>query len=87
MQDVPGRSIGCSSDVFHAVSTGPGEPATDCPACGDTESVGRFTTVYAVYFFCSSCGHAWWVEQPLTCEHSPERRRNRAPRAIGNHSD
>jgi len=71
----PGRAAGCSGDGFHTVSTGPGEHGADCPACGDIESVGTFTTVYAVYFFCSGCGHAWSVEQSRARQRHPERRR------------
>jgi hypothetical protein len=76
----PGRAIRCSADMFHRITTTPGDhAAADCPACGDAESAEKFATVYAVYFFCSTCGHAWSVEQPLTCEHHPERRRARGP--------
>lgn len=76
---VIGRAISCSAHTFHRLSSRPDDHATDCPACGDTGSAERFATVYAVYFFCSTCGHAWSVEQSLTSEHHPERRQARGP--------
>jgi len=65
--------------MFHAGSMTPGDRAADCPACGGVKNAETFATVYAVYFFCLTCGYAWSIEQPLTCEHHPERRRARGP--------
>ena len=73
------RVIRCSADMFHAGPATRGENTGDCPACGGLKSAQTFATVYAVYFFCLTCGHAWSVEQPLTSKHHPERRRARGP--------
>ena len=51
----------------------PGKTFGDCPACGEME-IATFKTAYAVYFFCSACAHAWFLEQAMTFEHWPERR-------------
>jgi hypothetical protein len=58
----------------------------DCPDCGKIGSAKVFRTVYAAYFFCSSCACAWSVEQLLPREHRPERRRFRPHRTFGERS-